>query len=192
MQVLHAAGLLFSFAVDEAHCVTSWGAQQAALQRICMQRLCAADWCSGAPVSGMARGFGAFLMSNVNMPLAGHDFRPAYLHLAKLRATYPGVPFVALVSCTTGQACSPRTTSAVIKKMTSLCCLWPYYSYDMILQDHHCMQTATATPEVRSAIVEQLALQSPAILAASFNRPNIRCRTSLAPSLSVMTWQLLC
>lgn len=28
----------------------------------------------------------------------GHDFRPAYLHLAKLRTTFPGVPFAALVS----------------------------------------------------------------------------------------------
>ena len=28
----------------------------------------------------------------------GHDFRPAYLHLAKLRTMFPGVPFAALVS----------------------------------------------------------------------------------------------
>jgi superfamily II DNA helicase RecQ len=40
---------------------------------------------------------------------------------------------------------------------------------------HACMQTATATPQVRSAIIEELALQSPMVLAAAFNRPNIRC-----------------
>lgn len=39
------------------------------------------------------------------------------------------------------------------------------------------VQTATATPEVRRAIVEELSLQSPTVLAASFNRPNIRCST---------------
>ncbi|GBF97647.1 ATP-dependent DNA helicase Q-like [Raphidocelis subcapitata] len=82
-QEAHAAGTLLAFAVDEAHCVSTWG----------------------------------------------HDFRPSYLELASLRTDFPGVPI------------------AVV--------------------------TATATARVRSSILEVLGLQSPVVIASSFNRPNI-------------------
>jgi ATP-dependent DNA helicase RecQ len=59
----------------------------------------------------------------------GHDFRPEYRQLHRLRSAFPEVPMLAL--------------------------------------------TATATERVRQDIVQQLQLQTPEILVASFNRPNL-------------------
>lgn len=39
----------------------------------------------------------ALLIAKPRQLAAGHDFRPAYMHLAKLRDDFPGVPFIALV-----------------------------------------------------------------------------------------------
>lgn len=155
-QELHASGLLFSFAVDEAHCVTSWGVYQTTLQ--CLQFFA----CTAA----------AWAYYNWTSYSAGHDFRPAYLHLAKLRKTFPGVAFAALVG-------SPRHCPPA-KHKHGLCVRRcdggpsPPTCVRIPTLYHACMQTATATPEVRSAIVEALALQSPVMFNASFNRPNIQ------------------
>lgn len=59
----------------------------------------------------------------------GHDFRPDYRQLARLREALPDVPFIAL--------------------------------------------TATATDRVREDLITQLALRTPEVFIASFNRPNL-------------------
>ncbi|WP_008313368.1 DNA helicase RecQ [Leptolyngbya sp. PCC 6406] len=59
----------------------------------------------------------------------GHDFRPEYRQLHRLRSAFAGIPMLAL--------------------------------------------TATATERVRQDIVQQLQLQKPEVLVASFNRPNL-------------------
>lgn len=59
----------------------------------------------------------------------GHDFRPPYREIAKLRECHPSVPFIAL--------------------------------------------TATATPEVKKDIIEQLQLKDVSLFEGSFQRPNI-------------------
>ncbi|GMH36156.1 hypothetical protein BSKO_04024 [Bryopsis sp. KO-2023] len=83
LQVAWEQGTLFSFAIDEAHCVSTWG----------------------------------------------HDFRPAYLGLSSLKENFKEIPIIAL--------------------------------------------TATCTIEVQKSISEVLALKSPIIIKASFNRSNI-------------------
>ena len=62
----------------------------------------------------------------------GHDFRPEYRQLSKLRDWLPGVPVMAL--------------------------------------------TATATDRVRADVVTHLRLHDPAVVVASFNRPNLSYR----------------
>ena len=62
----------------------------------------------------------------------GHDFRPEYRQLAKLRSAFPGAGI---------------------------------HGY-----------TATATPQVRNDICEQLGLVNPAVLVGSFDRPNLQYR----------------
>ncbi|MCA9038199.1 MAG: DNA helicase RecQ [Planctomycetaceae bacterium] len=62
----------------------------------------------------------------------GHDFRPEYRQLAKLRSAFPGAGI---------------------------------HGY-----------TATATPQVRNDICEQLGLLNPAVLVGSFDRPNLQYR----------------
>src|SRR5258708_1650275 len=62
----------------------------------------------------------------------GHDFRPEYRQIAKLRATLPNVPMMAL--------------------------------------------TATATERVRTDVITRLALRTPQVFVASFNRPNLTYR----------------
>jgi ATP-dependent DNA helicase RecQ len=79
-------GLLGSFAIDEAHCISQWG----------------------------------------------HDFRPEYRRLAELRGHFPGIAL---------------------------------HAY-----------TATATPRVRTDIIEQLDLRDPAVLVGRFDRPNLTYR----------------
>jgi ATP-dependent DNA helicase RecQ len=64
----------------------------------------------------------------------GHDFRPEYRQLVRLRDVLPEAPFLAL--------------------------------------------TATATDRVRSDIIRHLALRSPEIFIASFNRPNLTYRVA--------------
>jgi ATP-dependent DNA helicase RecQ len=59
----------------------------------------------------------------------GHDFRPAYLEIAKIREWHPKIPFLAL--------------------------------------------TATATPEVKDEIVEQLQLKRCEIIEGELSRPNL-------------------
>ena len=96
LQALHASSLLFSFAVDEAHCVTSWGAQQST----CMCTYCVQQ--RVLVLTGIVHTELLLLCSLMSCGAThlctGHDFRPAYLHLAKLRTIFPGVPFAALVS----------------------------------------------------------------------------------------------
>src|SRR5690606_4335630 len=62
----------------------------------------------------------------------GHDFRPEYRQLARLKEVFPGISV---------------------------------HGY-----------TATATPQVRQDIVEQLRLTEPDILVGSFDRPNLQYR----------------
>ena len=50
----------------------------------------------------------------------------------------------------------------------------PFDMHARLTHDHCLRQTATATPDVRKAIVEALGMRSPVLLGSSFNRPNIQ------------------
>jgi len=81
------------FAIDEAHCISTWG----------------------------------------------HQFRPEYRNLAVLKEKYPGTPIIAL--------------------------------------------TATAVPEVRKDIINQLHLVNPKVYVGSFNRPNLFYEVRVTPHI---------
>ena len=81
------------FAIDEAHCISTWG----------------------------------------------HQFRPEYRNLSVLKEKYPGTPIIAL--------------------------------------------TATAVPEVRRDIINQLHLVNPKVYVGSFNRPNLFYDVRVTPNI---------
>ncbi|MDD1702569.1 MAG: DNA helicase RecQ [Methanoregula sp.] len=78
----------------------------------------------------------------------GHDFRPEYRDLARIRKTFPGVPVIAL--------------------------------------------TATAVPEVRKDICQQLGLVNVREFVGSFNRENLEYRVVRKKNPNVQLAEILC
>lgn len=91
---LHARGRLALLAVDEAHCISTWGA-------------CAEERGGDGSIGWL--GFACDLCPTQphpytrNTPSTGSDFRPKYRTLGRLRDAFPDVPTLALTATATAK-----------------------------------------------------------------------------------------
>jgi superfamily II DNA helicase RecQ len=104
------------------------------------------------------------------------DRRPSYLQLASLRTDFPGVPIAAV----TVQGSLHVLFCPWVRSPAAAAAKQQHAAYSCTLHAHARAKTArcpcaqaTATPRVKSSIIELLGLQSPVVIASSFNRPNI-------------------
>ncbi|KIZ04575.1 ATP-dependent DNA helicase RecQ [Monoraphidium neglectum] len=124
-----ASGTLCAFAIDEAHCISEWVSCLlstpwplvyahdrlghvrcvADVVNCDLSSVCDPDPCC-LPACPSNIGVPSVPPALTLTPVQGHDFRPAYLQLASLKADFPGIPIAAITASAT-----PRVQESIVR-----------------------------------------------------------------------------